>query len=339
LKFLDQNKAIKIIFVLSFSLLAAFIVTLYFQDLFMANTIISPKQGSNYISIDARGIPYVNYKEGISGMDIEVQRNPVTTVHTVMDFYEEYKNAGNTTAKQYFINNVDWLVDNSRSNGNYSLLEYSFDFPKYNLQSPWRSAMANGEALIPLLRAHELTGDIKYLDTATKFLNAFYVDVRDGGITYKDSPTEWWYEEYATDDNNSQVSRVLNGMLFALLGIYDYYNYTGSDDAKYVFVNGVNSVIKNLAKYDNNGYSYYDVLFTPALKYHQIHIDLLNKLYDITKQEIFQTYSKKWALYESTNSVWDDINKRHLVWNFSIMTAISIFSVLTASKLRTKSEM
>lgn len=64
----------------------------------MANTIISPKQGSNYISIDARGIPYVNYKEGISGMDIEVQRNPVTTVHTAMDFYEEYKNSDNTTA-------------------------------------------------------------------------------------------------------------------------------------------------------------------------------------------------------------------------------------------------
>lgn len=245
---------------------------------------------SHGILIDEDGIPYVNYDERETTFNgIGVQRNPVTIIHTAMDYY----NAGNT---EYFINNVNWLVDNAAQKDGFSTFEYRFDWPTYNLKQPWRSAMANGEALTPLIKAHELTNNMSYLYTAKELLNSFFVEVKDGGVTYKDSYNSWWYEEYVADNIGAKESRVLNGMLFALIGVHEYYKYTNDMDAKLIFDKGVNNVKENLGKYDDgNGYSYYDIVHNPPDKYHLIHIDLLNRLYDITHEEIFREYSEKWT--------------------------------------------
>jgi hypothetical protein len=162
--------------------------------------------------------------------------------------------------------------------------------------------MANGLALEVLMKAHKTTLDSKYLITAKSLLNAFFIEVEDGGITYKDSLNEWWYEEYATNDKNAKISRVLNGMLFAVLGIYDYFKYTGDPDAKLLYDKGINSIKKELHKYNDDGYSYYDILRNPSLKYHQIHIDLLKQLYDITGETILNEYHELWKSYNNPSS-------------------------------------
>lgn len=210
------------------------------------------------IHIDKNGIPYVNYDErGTKHNGIGVQRNPVTIIHTAMDYYV----ADDT---KFFINSANWLVDNAVQKDGFLTFEYRYDWPVYNLKQPWRSAMANGEALTPLVKAHEMTGNMLYLDTAKELLNSFFVEVKDGGITYKDSDNSWWYEEYVADNIGAEESRVLNGMLFALIGIYEYYEYTYDSDAKLIFDKGINSVKENLVKYDNGkGHSYYDILQTP----------------------------------------------------------------------------
>ena len=51
--------------------------------------------------------------------------------------------------------------------------------------------MANGQALQVLIKAHEITQDLRYLIAAKSLLSAFFVEVKDGGITYKDSPNDW----------------------------------------------------------------------------------------------------------------------------------------------------
>ena len=160
--------------------------------------------------------------------------------------------------------------------------------------------MANGQALQVLIKAHEITQDLRYLIAAKSLLNAFFIEVKHGGITYKDSPNDWWYEEYASNDKNAKISRVLNGMLFTVLGIYDYYKYTNDSDAKLLFDKGVNSIKKEISKYNNNGYSYYDLLGTTASwKYHQIHVDLTKQLYDITGEPIFSEYLNLWKKHNN----------------------------------------
>ncbi len=65
-------------------------------------------------------------------------------------------------------------------------------------------------------------------------LNSFFIEVKKSsivGVTYK-APFNGWYEEYA--GKGGKESRVLNGMRYPLLGIYDYYNYTHGSEAKYL---------------------------------------------------------------------------------------------------------
>jgi hypothetical protein len=108
-----------------------------------------------------------------------------------------------------------------------------------------------------LIKAHEITGDAKCIDTAHILWNSFFVEVKDGGVTYK-TPTGWWYEEYA--DIGGKESRVLNGMMYTLLGIHEYYQYNRDNNVKHLFDQGIVALKNNLSLYDHNGYSYYDIL-------------------------------------------------------------------------------
>ena len=134
---------------------------------------------------------------------------------------------------------------------NYSILEYKYPWPPYELKSPWRSAMAQAAPIQALIRANEITHDNKYLETASALLNSFFVEVKDGGVTYKNPNGGWWYELFAGE--GSKQSTGINGMVVSVLGIYDYYSYTHSAKAKYLFDRGVQGLKNTLQYYDYNG--------------------------------------------------------------------------------------
>lgn len=164
----------------------------------------------------------------------------------------------------------------------------------------WRSGMAQGLAIQALINAHEITGDRKYIDSAKMLLNSFFVEVKDGGVTYK-TTAGWWYEEYA--DVGGKEPRVLNGMMYTLLGIHEYYQYTGNNNAKHLFDQGIVALKNDLSLYDNNGYSYYDILGAPAWEYHNVHIELSDQLYNITKEKTFKQYHDKWENFKEPFSI------------------------------------
>lgn len=245
------------------------------------------------IELDDNGIPYVDLGE------IGRQRNPITISQKIFHYYQDYK-AGDETARQFLINNADWLVDNAVTYGNYSILEYDFPWPVYDMTPKWRSGMAQGLAIQALINAHEITGDRKYIDSAKMLLNSFFVEVKDGGVTYK-TTAGWWYEEYA--DVGGKEPRVLNGMMYTLLGIHEYYQYTGNNNAKHLFDQGIVALKNDLSLYDNNGYSYYDILGAPAWEYHNVHIELSDQLYNITKEKTFKQYHDKWENFKEPFSI------------------------------------
>lgn len=123
------------------------------------------------------------------------------------------------------------------------------------------------------------------------------MEVSKGGVTYKDSEDNWWYEEYA--DIGGKETRVLNGMLFALIGIYEYYQTTHDRLAKELFDKGFTSVKKHLQDFDAGWWTYYDSLNLLAnRKYHAIHVELLKQLYEITADREVLNYYKKWKKYK-----------------------------------------
>jgi heparosan-N-sulfate-glucuronate 5-epimerase len=241
----------------------------------------------------AMGIfPFLNSPNTLTDSD-----DPLTVSNIALDNYSNYKITGNQYSKEVFLNNANWLVDNAVSYGNYSLLEYNFPWPQYNLTAPWYSAMAQGRALQVLIRAHEITGDDRYLDTAKKLLNAFYTEVKNGGITYKTAKDGWWYEEYA--GIGGKQPRVLNGMIYSLLGLNDYFQHTHDLSAKYLFDQGITALKVDLPKYQEPGnFSKYS-LVGPAnsLGYHKLHIKILRMLFDITNDEVLRAYYLKWTNY------------------------------------------
>ena len=235
---------------------------------------------------DEGGIPYYNYSY-FGDLYIGLQRYPITIEHEALRLYDEYQRSigpKNESAKQYFINNADWLVDNptiKQQNASfpYAIYEHTFTWPPYKLEPPWQSGMAQGRALIVMVKAHELTGEQKYLESAKMLLNSFFVEIGDGGVTSKSKDNGWWYEEYASTDTSAvKDSRVLNGMMFALLGINEYYNYTHDPDARVVFDQGILALKNDLPKYDKNGVSLYDALGTASgEEYHNLHITQLKQ--------------------------------------------------------------
>jgi heparosan-N-sulfate-glucuronate 5-epimerase len=244
------------------------------------------------INYTSDGMPLVYY-----GHDLGYQINPLTSSRKLISYHDNYMLTGNLQDLQYMKNIANWIVANAKHHGNYAVLEYEFPY-KYNMTVPWRSAMAQAFAMHGLLDAYQVTNNYTYFDTAKLILNSFYVDVKDGGVTEKTDNQGWWYELYA--DEGGKNPKVLNGMLFTVLELHDYYMHTRDSKAAFLFEQGVLALKNNLTTYDGNGHSYYDSLKTIAFPfYHQLHIDLLNKLYQITSEPIFQKYRDKWILYQS----------------------------------------
>ena len=265
------------------SLVISFLITLYLGNYIYKKfnfLIIAIKKEKSLISIDSAGIPQVDYGYR-KNIKIGVQKNPVTVCNKAFEYYKNYVSTKNNKYRKLFLNNVNWLLDNTVHKKEFSTFEYKFPLPIYNLDPPWSSAMANGQALEVFCKGHKLTCDAIFLDNAARILKSFFISIEDGGVTYKDKPDSWWYEEYVSYNKETKESRVLNGMLFTLISINEYYKYTNNYDAKILFDKGLKNVIDNLWKYDDNGNSYYDILHNPSQKYHKIHIDLLNQLYTL----------------------------------------------------------
>jgi heparosan-N-sulfate-glucuronate 5-epimerase len=292
--------------ILMISIIVVAILVVYIEDEFSSAYSIPTSKVSHLIgssnhsvpipitAVDKFGVPILDYGY-VNGIYVGPARNPITVASKASHYYGIYQQKHSNEAKQSLINNANWLVSNAANRGNYSILEYRFNWPPYGLKPPWRSGMAQAQAIQALIKAYEVTKDKKYLDTSKMLLNSFFIEVKDGGVTYKTPKEGWWYEEYASR-NESNESRVLNGMIFALLGIHDYYTYTRDPNAKYLFDQGIVALKKNLPRYNyEDHYTYYDVLgnLSPP-SYHKAVIQSLSPLYKITRESIFKTYLDKW---------------------------------------------
>jgi len=249
---------------------------------------------------DKNGVPFYNYSY-TGHRTVGVQGSPHAVASYALELYDEYKINSNESAKIYFINNVNWLVNTNmlKSNGSFSTYQYPFPWPlgNYTIKPPWTNGMVGAEALGPLAKAYQLTGNKTYIDTAKQILNSFYIDVREGGVTYKTVNSGWWYEEYASR-NSTIEPRVLNGMIHAIIGINEYHKITNDTSAKFLFDQGILALKNDLPKYDNNGASYYDRLGLLANSFYKsLHVIQLNQLYELTNEPVFKLYHDKWNNY------------------------------------------
>ncbi len=109
------------------------------------------------------------------------------------------------------------------------------------------------------------------------------------------------YENYVIYDEyvNNQCTYVLNGNLFGLIGLHDYYEATGNLNALSAFNEGCKSIEVQVPYYDYYGSTTYDLLHlllpesTPALDATYAHdycIVFLDALFKFTGNTVFSKY-------------------------------------------------
>lgn len=290
-------------------------------------------QSSVKIILDESGVPYIEYKYQNGKYAGEKRRNPVTVSQTGMKYLEKYYETKDERYKELFLNCSDWLVENAKNKGNYSVWEYVsiISYPNFTIHPPWVSGMAQGQGIQVLTYAYDLTGNEIYLNTAKSALNAFYVPVEEGGVLYIDDGGGWWYLEYGYKGETKP--KTLNGFIFALIGLHEYYNTTKDEDALYLFDKGVVELKEHLDDYDTGTYTVYDVVGTPAGKYHEIHVKQMLTMYNLTEDPIFLQYHEKWGAYSDepcnivTKKVLNRLNIAVYLFNTIILFCISAFIV------------
>lgn len=195
--------------------------------------------------------------------------------------------------KESLLTCLNWL-DSKASNFKSDAIVWENDTnAHYSLEKGWVSGMVQGQAVSIYLRAYQMFGDEKYLDTATKAFNSLEYDYADGGTKRIDSQGCIWFEEYQT----KEPSFVLNGFVYTVLGILDFYRATNDEKAKKLYDDCVHTLETNLHKYDKWYWSVYDQEKKELVSHYyqkNVHIPLMGIMAELTQKDIFKKYLYKW---------------------------------------------
>jgi heparosan-N-sulfate-glucuronate 5-epimerase len=253
--------------------------------------------------IDEQGIPMVDYGYQ-EGNYTGPQRNPLTVATKAIEYFTEYNSQPDEQIKQYGINCINWLEKEKIERQDYLLWSYDFDLPTYGVKAPIYSAMAQARIMVAFERAFELTKDPGYLQLANQTLKSLSIPIQDGGVLAVDPEDGGkWFEEVASK-KLIPSPLILNGNIFVLFDLYDYYQKTASGEAKSLFDEGIIELKRHLGEYDTGHWTYYDRIGNLAYDYHYVHVEQMQKLFDITSDIVFKEYHDKWHSYFPFNPMW-----------------------------------
>ena len=244
---------------------------------------------------DSARIPLLDYRGALG-----LQYNPIAIAQYGLGNYNLFRLTAAPERKQKFLAVADWLVAHLEKNdASLWVWNHHFDWEyRTRLKAPWYSALAQGQGISLLVRAHLETGQIGYLDGAKRAFVTFLNNVDEGGVVYVDENGYTWFEEYIV----FPPTHILNGFIWASWGVYDYFLATGDPRAQELFDRAVRTLAANLQRYDAGFWSLYEqsgtwlkMMASPF--YHRLHIVQLEVLYRMTGEEIFRHYATRWESY------------------------------------------
>lgn len=269
---------------------------------------------------DENKIPYFNYYS-VTGNHIGKQYNP----SLVAEYANKYFELGDTTE---FLNFYHWFNNNIIETDSTVFVTHNYDW-YYNMKSPWKSSMSQALMLKTYVQAFLLLKDSNILFKSKKIINTFQFDVDYGGVTHLINDSTYWFEEYS--QINGEKPMILNGMMTSLLGLIYYYESINDINVKNLIDKGLNGVKLYLPEFDSDRISYYDIKKNYASEYyHDIHIDLLEKLYEKTKIELFKEYRNSWSKFKKQkffNKLIKSPNKSSVITLLFVF--ILMFSLIT----------
>ena len=152
------------------------------------------------------------------------------------------------------------------------------------MPSGWTSAMGQGLGISFLYRCYNLnliSHDIvsKHIELARKFM-------------FSNELKYYYKDEFILQEFSGTSESVLNGYIFAIYGLHDYYLFTGH---KSYFNESINTLSNFINQYQFFNWSYYSLTKTHASSfYHKLHIEMMDSLFHLTSNPIFNKQKKVW---------------------------------------------
>lgn len=236
-------------------------------------------------SIYRDGIPIFTYY----WMDGKQYLHPTLMTQKALDMLSNFRVTNDTTYLHHAELIADKLIKMSITTEEDSswLFMYPFTFYLHDLKDqaltpPWVSGMAQGQALSLFTRLFKFTGKNKYGIGADRIFRTFYrlKGMSQKWVTMVDCDSNLWIEEYPMDI----PCHALNGYIFAVYGLYDYYRMSGSVKCKKLLLGCLTTIYKKaLAFRVPKEVSYYCLKHRHQdISYHNIHVHQFRKLYEIT---------------------------------------------------------
>lgn len=244
---------------------------------------------------DSGGIPMLDYHGNIG-----LQYNPIAIAQYGLGNYNLFRQTGTAERSKKFLLIADWLRSHLEPNAHgLAVWNHHFDWEyRDTLKAPWYSALAQGQGISVLVRAHKQTGDTSYLEAAQRALAVFNHSVQDGGVTFTDDRGDLWFEEYIV----SPPTHILNGFIWAAWGIYDYFLATKDAGAQRLFSRSIQTLLRNLNRYDLGFWSLYEQSGTrlpmvASAFYYRLHIVQLRIMHRLTGENEFARAAERWEKY------------------------------------------
>lgn len=238
---------------------------------------------SNTALLDDKGIPYnINCKN-------EIVYFPGTIFQYGLGLYDLFLETSDKKYKIQFLNIAQWTLKNQKNNGMWECMKVLGDKIHQS-----QSSMCQSQGISILVRAYIETSSNEYLKAADKAV-AFMIKNKNNGGTCYYYEDKVIFQEYVSEIEQS----VLNGWIFSIFGLFDYYLISKKENIKKILDDTVKTLEKELKKYDRKYWSSYDQVGTIASPaYHDLHIAQLQSLEKMFNKEIFRVYKDKFIKYK-----------------------------------------
>ncbi len=241
---------------------------------------------------DGEGIPLLDYHGHVG-----VQYNPIAIAQYGLGNYNVWRATGEEGRRAAFLRVADWLVETLVPNeAGLRVWRHPFQWEYQTLlPAGWYSALSQGQGISTLVRAHEVTGEDRYLEAARGAFETFFHEMENGGVVHTDARGYPWWEEVVV----TPPTHILNGMLWASWGLYDLWLHTGDARAKERWEAGARTLADNLGAFDVGYWSLYDQAGTPLPNpasrfYHALHVVQLRVMHRLTGDERFGAFAERW---------------------------------------------
>lgn len=235
---------------------------------------------------DDRGVPMVRVPEGRFYM-------PVNVAQYGFILHADWMEGRDPAALATLENCLEVLEGLKAREGEAWVWWHPFHQAKYDIPPPWASGMAQGEVISFYLRMHQILGDDSLLETAWGAFRFLGVDVASGGVRRLDASGNLWFEEFPSPE----PSFVLNGFVYAVLGLFDLWRVTGAEAVRSEIDRCIETLRANLHRFDAGYWSLYDLQKRELVRYYyqkNVHVPQMAVLHGLTGEPIFEEFRSRW---------------------------------------------